>query len=79
MTSLRRIPGVMLGYGEYQLQIKEAEALDSGNYTCVVNNYFGQGFGTVELRGKVMLHVCSWITHSPTTVKPALVTTSIKQ
>jgi hypothetical protein len=74
VTSLRRIPGVMLGYGEYQLQIK-----DSGNYTCVVNNYFGQGFGTVELRGKVMLHVCSWITHSPTTVKPALVTTSIKQ
>jgi hypothetical protein len=48
----------MLGYGEYQLQIKEAEALDSGNYTCVVNNYFGQGFGTVELRGKVMLHAC---------------------
>lgn len=55
MTSLRSIPGVMLGYGEYQLQIKLAEASDSGNYTCVVNNFFGQAFGTVELRGKVML------------------------
>ena len=73
VTSLRRIPGVMLGYGEYQLQIKEAEALDSGNYTCVVNNYFGQGFGTVELRvtPSMLPQVDSDKLFSITKVKPA--------
>lgn len=49
-TSIRSIPGVMLGYGEFRLQISYAEYSDAGNYTCVIENVFGQAYATVRLQ-----------------------------
>ena len=41
----------MLGYGEFNLQIKDAKTTDSGNYTCLIVNYFGRAVETIDLQG----------------------------
>lgn len=49
-ASFRSIPGIMLGYGEFNLQIKDAKTTDSGNYTCLIVNYFGRAVETIDLQ-----------------------------